>query len=71
VRPPPEAFPADQIPLPDRWRIIETLGIARERWFDPYNQNTYKGDRPICINSEEEEARAAAKAGRAASRPSS
>jgi hypothetical protein len=55
--PPPEAFPADQIPLPDRWRIIETLGIARERWFDPYNQNTYKGDRPICINSEEEEAR--------------
>jgi hypothetical protein len=55
--PPPEAFPADQIPLPDRWRIIETLRIARERWFDPYNQNTYKGDRPICINSEEEEAR--------------
>jgi hypothetical protein len=59
--PPPEAFPTDQIPLPDRWRIIETLGIVRERWFDPYNQNTYKGDRPICINTpeEEEERRAA------------
>ncbi|MBV1918865.1 MAG: hypothetical protein KUG65_12510 [Sphingomonadaceae bacterium] len=45
--PPPEAFPADQIPIPDRWRLIETLGVVKERWFDPYNQNTYKGDRPI------------------------
>ena len=55
--PPPEAFPVDQVPVPDRWRIIETLGIARERWFDPYNQNTYKGDRPICINEPKEEER--------------
>ena len=45
--PPPEAFPTDQVPIPDRWRLIETLGIVKERWFDPYNQNTYKGDRPI------------------------
>jgi len=45
--PPPEAFPADQVPIPDRWRLIETLGVVKERWFDPYNQNTYKGDRPI------------------------
>lgn len=45
--PPPEAFPTDQLPIPDRWRLIETLGIVKERWFDPYNQNTYKGDRPI------------------------
>lgn len=45
--PPPEAFPADQIPVPDRWRLIETLGLAKERWFDPYNQNTLKGDRPL------------------------
>ncbi len=45
--PPPEAFPVDQIPLPDRWRLIESLGVVKERWFDPYNQNTYKGDRPI------------------------
>ena len=45
--PPPEAFPTDQIPLPDRWRLIETLGLAKERWFDPYNQNTLKGDRPL------------------------
>jgi hypothetical protein len=55
--PPPEAFPTDQVPVPDRWRLIETLGIVRERWYDPYNQNTYKGDRPICTNQPEEEER--------------
>ncbi len=45
--PPPEAFPTDEIPIPDRWRLIESLGVVKERWFDPYHQNTYKGDRPI------------------------
>ena len=45
--PPPEAFPTDQIPVPDRWRLIESLGVVKERWFDPYHQNTLKGDRPI------------------------
>lgn len=45
--PPPTAFPADQIPVPDRWRLIESLGVVKERWFDPYHQNTLKGDRPI------------------------
>ena len=45
--PPPEAFPQDEVPIPDRWRLIETLGVVKERWWDPYNQNTYKGDRPI------------------------
>ena len=44
--PPPTAFPDDFIPVPDRWRIIENLGV-NERWYDPYNQNTLKGDRPI------------------------
>jgi hypothetical protein len=44
--PPPEAFPTDQIPVPDRWRLIEAVGV-HSRWFDPYNQNTFKGDRPI------------------------
>ena len=51
--PPPQAFPADQIPIPDRWRLIESLGLVTEKWYDPYHQNTYKGDRPICIPSEE------------------
>ena len=45
--PPPQAFPTDQIPIPDRWRLIETLGLVKENLFDPYHQNTYKGDRPI------------------------
>lgn len=47
VEPPrPDAFPGDFLPLPDRWRIVEGLGV-NERWWDPYNQNTLKGDRPI------------------------
>jgi hypothetical protein len=55
--PPPEAFPTDQIPIPDRWRLIETLGVEHERWFDPYNQNTLKGDRPLCLPTPEEQAK--------------
>ena len=45
---PPQAdtFPKDFIPVPDRWRIVESIGV-NERWFDPYNQNTLKADRPI------------------------
>jgi hypothetical protein len=45
--PPPEAFPGDEFPVPDRWRLVESLGLVKERWTDPYGQNTYKGDRPI------------------------
>ena len=55
--PPPSAFPVDQIPIPDRWRLIQNLGLVTEDPFDPYRQNTYKGDRPLCIPSEEETAR--------------
>lgn len=55
--PPPEAFPTDDFPVPDRWRLIESLGVVKENWFDPYNQNTYKGDRPLCIPTDEEQAR--------------
>ena len=53
--PPPEAFPADHIPIPDRWRLIQSLGIVRERWWDPYNQNTLKGDRPLCTPADTSE----------------
>jgi hypothetical protein len=42
--------PVDQvgefIPLPDRWRIMEALGF-KFPWYDPYNQNIWKGDKPI------------------------
>ena len=44
--PPPEAFPTDSIPVPDRWRIVDALGVGGQ-WWDPYNQNVIKGDRPI------------------------
>jgi hypothetical protein len=46
VPPPTAADPSEFLPIPDRWRLIEALGV-KERWFDPYNQNTLKGDRPL------------------------
>ncbi len=33
--------------VPDRWRLAENLGVIKTRWWDPYSQNTLKGDRPI------------------------
>ena len=45
--PPPQAFPTEQVPIPDRWRLIQSLGLVKENLLDPYNQNTLKGDRPI------------------------
>ncbi len=33
--PPPEAFPMDQLPVPDRWRLIESLGIVKEKLVGP------------------------------------
>jgi hypothetical protein len=45
--PPPEAFPHDEVPIPDRWRLAGALGVTKPRWFDPYNQNFLKGDLPI------------------------
>ncbi|HEX6833421.1 MAG TPA: hypothetical protein VF132_07805, partial [Rudaea sp.] len=42
--------PVDQagqfVPVPDRWRIMETLGYTFPKT-DPYNQNVLKGDKPI------------------------
>ena len=42
--------PIDQvgsfIPVPNRWRIMETLGF-KFPWYDPYDQNIWKGDKPI------------------------
>ncbi len=34
-------------PVSDRWRLAENLGLVNPRWWDPYNQNTLKGDRPV------------------------
>jgi len=44
-RPTAEQF-VEAVPMPDRWRIVNTLGYA-DNWWDPYNQNTIKGDRPV------------------------
>jgi len=55
--PAPEAFNVDHVAVPDRWRLVDTLGIVRTRWYDPYNQNVLKGDRPICIPTDEEQRR--------------
>jgi hypothetical protein len=33
-------------PVPDRWRIVDALG-TKEHWWDPYNRNVFKGDRPV------------------------
>lgn len=44
----PEAWKQyEKAPIPDRWRLLNNLGLVQQRWYDPYNQNTYKGDKPI------------------------
>jgi len=43
---PTAADPAEFLPVPDRWRLVESIGV-KDRWWDPYNQNTLKGDRPV------------------------
>ncbi len=46
--PKPGDFPRDHLGIPDRWRLVETLGLVKSNWKDPYHQNTLKGDRPLC-----------------------
>ena len=45
--PPPSALePRVSVSVPDRWRIMDSLG-APTPWFDPYNHNVLKGDKPF------------------------
>jgi hypothetical protein len=44
--PPVPALPSDFVPVPDRWRLVEGIGV-HERWWDPYDQSSYKADRPL------------------------
>jgi hypothetical protein len=53
--PPPAASPVprpgmadyvDAVPVPDRWRIVDSLGYA-QNIFDPYNRNVLKADKPV------------------------
>ena len=39
-------LPRTVLPVPDRWRLNTALGLTRQNWLDPYNQNDLKGDRP-------------------------
>jgi hypothetical protein len=43
---PAPALPRESIPVPDRWRIMQSLGF-KSPWFDPYRQNVLKGDLPL------------------------
>lgn len=36
----------ESVPLPDRWRIVDTLGY-KQNLLDPYNRNVLKGDKPV------------------------
>ncbi len=45
VSPPTPLMPRESISVPDRWRIMDTLGF-KFPWYDPYNHNVYKGDKP-------------------------
>ena len=47
LRPPPVGVAPAAIPIPDRWRLVDTLGLVQENFLDPYNQNTYKADKPL------------------------
>ena len=47
VPPPAALLPRETVPVPDRWRLVDQLGIINQRWYDPYNPNTLKGDRPV------------------------
>jgi hypothetical protein len=46
VEPPAPHLPRESVPLPDRWRIMDTLGF-KFPWYDPYNHNVWKGDKPF------------------------
>ena len=46
VPPPSPLEPRASIPVPDRWRIMDGLGF-KFPWYDPYNHNVLKGDKPF------------------------
>jgi hypothetical protein len=46
VEPPSPLVVRQSVSVPDRWRIMDTLGF-KFPWYDPYNHNVYKGDKPF------------------------
>ena len=46
VEPPSPLLPRASVSVPDRWRIMDTLGF-KFPLYDPYNHNVLKGDKPF------------------------
>jgi hypothetical protein len=46
VEPPQPNLPRETVSVPDRWRIMQSLGV-KFPIMDPYNQNPIKGDLPV------------------------
>lgn len=47
VEPPTRWVQREEVPVPDRWRIMKTLGLLPYQAWDPYNPNVLKGDLPV------------------------
>ncbi|WP_420428537.1 hypothetical protein [Algiphilus sp.] len=47
AKPPRDANYAKETVRNERWYLTQRLGISDYPWWDPYNQNTLKADRPI------------------------
>ena len=43
----PSPYRSDDIPVPDRWRIMKQLNLLPYEPLDPYNPNVVKGDLPV------------------------
>ncbi len=47
VPPPSPMLPREEVPVRDRWRIVQSLGLLPYNLRDPYNPNELKGDLPV------------------------
>ncbi len=51
VPPPAPWIRRETLPVPDRWRVMKSLGLLPYNRWDPYNPNVLKGDLPV-LNEE-------------------
>ena len=47
VPPPSPWVRRETLPVPDRWRIVKSLGLLPYNRWDPYHPNVIKGDLPV------------------------
>ncbi|HET9679373.1 MAG TPA: hypothetical protein VFP95_02290 [Gammaproteobacteria bacterium] len=47
VAPPPASADYELTPVPDRWRLLDSLGMTETNIGDPYHRNPIKGDVPL------------------------